>query len=140
MENNSASTEFKQLIALGKERGYLTIEELNDRIPADLVSGDQLTILIQTFIDMGINVCETPPDPDEILLNENSQSVESEDVETVASQLDSSVEIGRTTDPVRMYMREMGNVSLLTRKDEIEISKRIERGTHDVQKLSLIHI
>lgn len=134
MENNSASTEFKQLIALGKERGYLTIEELNDRIPADLVSGDQLTILIQTFIDMGINVCETPPDPDEILLNENSQSVESEDVETVASQLDSSVEIGRTTDPVRMYMREMGNVSLLTRKDEIEISKRIERGTHDVQK------
>lgn len=134
MENNSASTEFKQLIALGKERGYLTIEELNDRIPADLVSGDQLTILIQTFIDMGINVCETPPDPDEILLNENSQSVESEDVETVALQLDSSVEIGRTTDPVRMYMREMGNVSLLTRKDEIEISKRIERGTHDVQK------
>ena len=70
----------------------------------------------------------------EILLNENSQSVESEDVETVALQLDSSVEIGRTTDPVRMYMREMGNVSLLTRKDEIEISKRIERGTHDVQK------
>ena len=60
MENNSASTEFKQLIALGKERGYLTIEELNDRIPADLVSGDQLTILIQTFIDMGINVCEIP--------------------------------------------------------------------------------
>ena len=134
MENNSASTEFKQLIALGKERGYLTIEELNDRISPDLVSGDQLTILIQTFIDMGINVCETPPDPDEILLNENSQSVESEDVETVASQLDSTVEIGRTTDPVRMYMREMGNVSLLTRKDEIEISKRIERGTHDVQK------
>ena len=134
MENNSASTEFKQLIALGKERGYLTIEELNDRISPDLVSGDQLTILIQTFIDMGINVCETPPDPDEILLNENCHSVESEDVETVASQLDSTVEIGRTTDPVRMYMREMGNVSLLTRKDEIEISKRIERGTHDVQK------
>ena len=134
MENNSASTEFKQLIAQGKEHGYLTIEEINDRISPDLVSGDQLSVLIQTFIDMGINVCETPPDPDEILLNENSQSVESEDVETVASQLDSSVEIGRTTDPVRMYMREMGNVSLLTRKDEIEISKRIERGTNDVQK------
>lgn len=134
MENNSASTELEQLIALGKERGYLTIEELNDSISADLVSGDQLSILSQLLIDMGINVCETPPDPDEILLNENSQSVESDDVETVASQLDSSVEIGRTTDPVRMYMREMGNVSLLTRKDEIEISKRIERGTHDVQK------
>ena len=134
MDNNSASTEFKQLIARGKEQGYLTIEEINDLIPPDIISGDQLSVFIQTFIDMGINVCETPPDPDEILLNENSQSVESDDVETVASQLDSSVEIGRTTDPVRMYMREMGNVSLLTRKDEIEISKRIERGTNNVQK------
>lgn len=133
MDNNSARTEFKQLIARGKEQGYLTIEEINDLIPPDIISGDQLSVFIQTFIDMGINVCETPPDPDELLLNENSQSVESDDVETVASQLDSSVEIGRTTDPVRMYMREMGNVSLLTRKDEIEISKRIERGTNDVQ-------
>ena len=134
MDNNSASTEFKQLIARGKEQGYLTIEEINDLIPPDIISGDQLSVFIQTFIDMGINVCETPPDPDELLLNENSQSVESDDVETVASQLDSSVDIGRTTDPVRMYMREMGNVSLLTRKDEIEISKRIEKGTNDVQK------
>lgn len=134
MDNNSASTEFKQLIARGKEQGYLTIEEINDLIPPDIIFGDQLSVFIQTFIDMGINVCETPPDPDELLLNENSQSVESDDVETVASQLDSSVEIGRTTDPVRMYMREMGNVALLTRKDEIEISKRIEKGTNDVQK------
>lgn len=132
MDNNSASTEFKQLIAKGKEQGYLTIEEINDLIPPDIISGDQLSVFIQTFIDMGINVCETPPDPDDILLNESSQTVE-EDVETVANQLDSSVEIGRTTDPVRMYMREMGNVSLLTRKDEIEISKRIEKGTNDVQ-------
>ncbi|SPT68293.1 Sigma-70 [Anaerobiospirillum thomasii] len=132
MDNNSASTEFKQLIARGKEQGYLTIEEINDLIPPDIISGDQLSVFIQTFIDMGINVCETPPDPDDILLNDTSTSVE-DDVETVANQLDSSVEIGRTTDPVRMYMREMGNVSLLTRKDEIEISKRIERGTNDVQ-------
>ncbi len=132
MDNNSASTEFKQLIAKGKEQGYLTIEEINDLIPPDIISGDQLSVFIQTFIDMGINVCETPPDPDDILLHESSQTVE-EDVETVANQLDSSVEIGRTTDPVRMYMREMGNVSLLTRKDEIEISKRIEKGTNDVQ-------
>lgn len=133
MDNNSASTEFKQLIARGKEQGYLTIEEINDLIPPDIISGDQLSMFIQTFIDMGINVCETPPDPDELLLNENSQSVESDDVETVASQLDSSVDIGRTTDPVRMYMREMGNVALLTRKDEIMISKRIEKGINDVQ-------
>ncbi len=133
MDNNSASTEFKQLIARGKEQGYLTIEEINDLIPPDIITGDQLSDFIQTFSDMGINVCDTPPDPDDLLLNEASQSVESEDVETVANQLDSTVEIGRTTDPVRMYMREMGNVSLLTRKDEIEISKRIERGTSDVQ-------
>ncbi len=132
MDHSSASTEFKQLIAKGKEQGYLTIEEINDLIPPDIISGDQLSVFIQTFIDMGINVCETPPDPDDILLNDASQTVE-EDVETVANQLDSSVDIGRTTDPVRMYMREMGNVSLLTRKDEIEISKRIEKGTNDVQ-------
>ncbi|MCR5084062.1 MAG: RNA polymerase sigma factor RpoD [Succinivibrionaceae bacterium] len=132
MDNNSASTEFKQLIARGKEQGYLTIEEINDLIPPDMISGDQLSVFIQTFTDMGINVCETPPDPDDLLLNANSQSAD-EDIDTVANQLDSSVDIGRTTDPVRMYMREMGNVSLLTRKDEIEISKRIEKGTNDVQ-------
>lgn len=132
MDNNSASTEFKQLIAKGKEQGYLTIDEINDLIPPDIISGDQLSVFIQTFIDMGINVCETPPEADDILLNGNSQT-DSVDVEVVANQLDSSVDIGRTTDPVRMYMREMGNVSLLTRKDEIEISKRIEKGTNEVQ-------
>lgn len=132
MDNNSASTEFKQLIAKGKDQGYLTIDEINDLIPPDIISGDQLSVFIQTFIDMGINVCETPPEADDILLNGNSQT-DSEDVEIVANQLDSSVDIGRTTDPVRMYMREMGNVSLLTRKDEIEISKRIENGTNEVQ-------
>ncbi|MBQ3884287.1 MAG: RNA polymerase sigma factor RpoD [Succinivibrio sp.] len=132
MDNNSASTEFKQLIAKGKEQGYLTIDEINDLIPPDIISGDQLSVFIQTFVDMGITVCETPPEADDILLNGNSQT-DSEDVEIVANQLDSSVDIGRTTDPVRMYMREMGNVSLLTRKDEIEISKRIEKGTNEVQ-------
>ncbi len=132
MDNNSASTEFKQLIARGKEQGYLTIDEINDLIPPDIISGDQLSVFIQTFIDMGITVCDTPPEADDLLMNGNSQT-DAEDVEVVANQLDSSVEIGRTTDPVRMYMREMGNVSLLTRKDEIEISKRIERGTNDVQ-------
>lgn len=132
MDNNSASTEFKQLIAKGKDQGYLTIDEINDLIPPDIISGDQLSVFIQTFIDMGINVCETPPEADDILLHGNSQT-DSEDVEIVANQLDSSVDIGRTTDPVRMYMREMGNVSLLTRKDEIEISKRIEKGTNEVQ-------
>ena len=131
MDNNSASTEFKQLIAKGKDQGYLTMDEINDLIPHDIINGDQLSVFIQTFSDMGITVCDTPPEADDLLLN--AASTDSEDVEIVANQLDSSVEVGRTTDPVRMYMREMGNVSLLTRKDEIEISKRIERGTSDVQ-------
>ena len=131
MDNNSASTEFKQLIAKGKDQGYLTMDEINDLIPPDIINGDQLSVFIQTFSDMGITVCDTPPEADDLLLN--AVSTDSEDVEIVANQLDSSVEVGRTTDPVRMYMREMGNVSLLTRKDEIEISKRIERGTSDVQ-------
>ena len=131
MDNNSASTEFKQLIAKGKDQGYLTMDEINDLIPPDIIYGDQLSVFIQTFSDMGITVCDTPPEADDLLLN--AVSTDSEDVEIVANQLDSSVEVGRTTDPVRMYMREMGNVSLLTRKDEIEISKRIERGTSDVQ-------
>ncbi len=133
MDNNSASTEFKQLIARGKEQGYLTIDEINDLIPPDIISGDQLSVFIQTFIDMGINVCDTPPEADDLLLSGNGQTTDAEDVEVVANQLEASVDIGRTTDPVRMYMREMGNVSLLTRKDEIEISKRIERGTNDTQ-------
>ena len=107
------------------------MDEINDLIPPDIINGDQLSVFIQTFSDMGITVCDTPPEADDLLLN--AVSTDSEDVEIVANQLDSSVEVGRTTDPVRMYMREMGNVSLLTRKDEIEISKRIERGTSDVQ-------
>ena len=131
MYNNSASTDFKQLIAKVNDQGYLTMDEINDLIPPDIINGDQLSVFIQTFSDMGITVCDTPPEADDLLLN--AVSTDSEDVEIVAHQLDSSVEVGRTTDPVRMYMREMGNVSLLTRKDEIEISKRIERGTSDVQ-------
>lgn len=132
MENNSASTEFKQLIAKGKEQGYLTIDEINDLIPPDIISGDQLSVFIQTFSDMGITVCETPPEADDILINGTSQP-DNEDVDIVANQLENSVDIGRTTDPVRMYMREMGNVSLLQQSQEIEISQRIEKGTSEVQ-------
>lgn len=132
MENNSASTEFKQLIAKGKDQGYLTIDEINDLIPPDIISGDQLSVFIQTFSDMGITVCETPPEADDILINGGSQP-DNEDVDIVANQLENSVDIGRTTDPVRMYMREMGNVSLLQQSQEIEISQRIEKGTSEVQ-------
>ena len=83
MENNSASTEFKQLIAKGKEQGYLTIDEINDLIPPDIISGDQLSVFIQTFSDMGITVCETPPEADDILINGTSQP-DNEDVDIVA--------------------------------------------------------
>ena len=131
MDNNSASTEFKQLIAKGKDQGYLTMDEINDLIPPDIINGDQLSVFIQTFSDMGITVCDTPPEADDLLLN--AVSTDSEDVEIVANQLDSSVEVGRTTDPVRMYMREMGTVDLLTREGEIAIAKRIEEGIRDVQ-------
>ena len=87
MENNSASTEFKQLIAKGKEQGYLTIDEINDLIPPDIISGDQLSVFIQTFSDMGITVCETPPEADDILINGTSQP-DNEDVDIVANQLE----------------------------------------------------
>ena len=126
------SSLIQALIARGQEQRYLTYGEINDLIPPDITNEDLIEDFYKTLEDMGIEVCDTPPDPDDILLHQPSQAVE-EDVETVASQLNNSVEIGRTTDPVRMYMREMGNVSLLSRKDEIEISKRIESGTSEVQ-------
>ena len=133
MDNNSASTEFKQLIAKGKEQGYLTIDEINDLISPD---DDRLSVFIQTFIDIGINVCDTPPEADDILLN--GAQTDTEDVEIVANQLDSSVDIGRTTDPVRMYMREMGNVSLLSKEQEKEIAKtnkkREKKGMPPISK------
>ncbi len=128
MDNNSASNEFKQLFARGKEQGYLTFEDIYDVMPLDISSDEQFTDVIQFCNAVGIKVYRTPPEADELLLSGTDQT-DAEEAEVVATQLD----IGRTTDPVRMYMREMGNVSLLTRKDEIEISKRIERGTNDVQ-------
>ncbi|WP_410681570.1 RNA polymerase sigma factor RpoD [Avibacterium paragallinarum] len=131
MEQNPQS-QLKLLIAQGKEQGYLTYAEVNDHLPEELVDADQIEDIIQMINDMGIQVLETAPDADDLMLNEN---ITDEDAVEEATQVLSSVEaeIGRTTDPVRMYMREMGSVELLTREGEIDIAKRIEEGINEVQ-------
>ena len=131
MDQNPQS-QLKLLIAQGKEQGYLTCAEVNDSLPEELVDADQIEDIIQMINDMGIQVLETAPDADDLMLNEN---ITDEDVVEEATQVLSSVEaeLGRTTDPVRMYMREMGSVELLTREGEIDIAKRIEEGINEVQ-------
>jgi RNA polymerase primary sigma factor len=120
----------KNLIRLGKERGYLTYSEINDHLP-DVVDAEQIESMITTLNDMGIQVYDEAPDAETLILSENNPvAAQEEDVEEEAEAALSTVdpEFGRTTDPVRMYMREMGSVELLTREGEIEIAKRIEEG------------
>ncbi|HEX6793743.1 MAG TPA: RNA polymerase sigma factor RpoD [Casimicrobiaceae bacterium] len=120
----------KTLIVLGKERGYLTYAEINDHLPDDILDAEQIEGIISMIGDMGIQVYDEAPDAETLLMSEATPTAAAEDVEeeaeAAASTLDS--EFGRTTDPVRMYMREMGSVELLTREGEIEIAKRIEEG------------
>ncbi len=133
MEQNPQS-QLKLLIAQGKEQGYLTFAEVNDHLPEELVDADQIEDIIQMINDMGIQVLDAAPDADDLILNENIDNI-NDDVVEEATQVLSSVEaeLGRTTDPVRMYMREMGSVELLTREGEIDIAKRIEDGINEVQ-------
>ncbi|MFC3121064.1 RNA polymerase sigma factor RpoD [Agaribacter flavus] len=128
----SKQSQIKLLIAKGKEQGYLTFAEVNDHLPADIVDSDQIEDIIRMINDMGIQVFESAPDSDELLMQESTTD---EEVAEAAAQALATVEseIGRTTDPVRMYMREMGTVELLTREGEIEIAKRIEDGINQVQ-------
>src|SRR5438874_3106947 len=125
-------TRLKNLINLGKERGSLTYSEINDHLPDDLVDAEQIEAIISTFGDMGIQVYDQAPDQEQLLIAAEGTPVAQpdEDVEEQAEAALSTVdsEFGRTTDPVRMYMREMGSVELLTREGEIEIAKRIEEG------------
>src|SRR6185369_13683775 len=125
-------TRLKNLIKLGKERGFLTYSEINDHLPDDLVDAEQIEAIISTFGDMGIQVYDQAPDQEQLLIAAEGTPVAQpdEDVEEQAEAALSTVdsEFGRTTDPVRMYMREMGSVELLTREGEIEIAKRIEDG------------
>jgi RNA polymerase primary sigma factor len=130
----------KNLIILGKERGYLTYAEVNDHLPDEMLDAEQIENIIIKINDMGIQVYDEAPDVEALLMAESTtQAVVDEDaaeeVEVAATTLDS--EFGRTTDPVRMYMREMGSVELLTREGEIEIAKRIEDGLkHMIQAIS----
>src|SRR3990167_7874404 len=133
-------TRLKNLIKLGKERGFLTYSEINDHLPDDLVDAEQIEAIISTFGDMGILVYDQAPDQETLLITEQAPvATVDEDVEEQAEAALSTVDsaFGRTTDPVRMYMREMGSVELLTREGEIEIAKRIEGGLrHMVQAIS----
>ncbi|WCE29322.1 RNA polymerase sigma factor RpoD [Vibrio sp. SCSIO 43137] len=133
MDQNPQS-QLKLLVIKGKEQGYLTYAEVNDHLPAEIVDSEQVEDIIQMINDMGIKVVETAPDADEMSLNDDNVITDEDAAEAAAAALSSvENEIGRTTDPVRMYMREMGTVELLTREGEIDIAKRIEDGINQVQ-------
>lgn len=123
----------KELIARGKEQGYLTYAEVNDHLPEDISDPDQVEDIIQMINDMGIRVYETAPDADTLLMTDgDSAADEIAAAEAAAALVAVETETGRTTDPVRMYMREMGTVELLTREGEIVIAKRIEEGIREL--------
>jgi RNA polymerase primary sigma factor len=135
--SNQISTEqqqsrLKELIAKGKEQGFLTYGEVNDHLPDDISDPEQIEDIIRMINDMGITVYETAPDADELLSTEENTADELAAEEAAAALAAVETEAGRTTDPVRMYMREMGTVELLTREGEIAIAKRIEEGIRDV--------
>ena len=134
-QTEQRQSRLKELIAKGKEQGYLTYAEVNDHLPEEIADPDQVEDIIRMIGDMGIAVGEEAPDDDQLLLGENSAATDDSAAEEAAAAL-ASVEndVGRTTDPVRMYMREMGTVELLTREGEIVIAKRIEEGIREVMQ------
>jgi RNA polymerase primary sigma factor len=131
-ETSSQQSQLKRLIARGKEQGYLTYAEVNDHLPPDIVEPDAVEDIISMINDMGIQVFEVAPEADALLMNENAATDEDAADEAAAALASVENELGRTTDPVRMYMREMGSVELLTREGEIVIAKRIEDGIKQV--------
>jgi RNA polymerase primary sigma factor len=135
--NQNQQSQLKDLITKGKEQGFLTYAQVNDHLPDDIVDPEQIEDIINMINDMGISVYERAPDADSLILNDDAASSDDDDsaVEEAAAALAAvETEIGRTTDPVRMYMREMGTVELLTREGEIVIAKRIEAGLKQVHK------
>ncbi|USZ14606.1 RNA polymerase sigma factor RpoD [Moraxella sp. FZFQ2102] len=128
-----SSSQLAELIRLGKEQGYLTYAEVNDQLPDSVTESDQIEDIIQMLTDVGIQVFEVAPDDDDILLADGGSDDDMAADEAAAVLASVETEPGRTTDPVRMYMREMGTVDLLTREGEIGIAKRIEEGTREVQ-------
>ncbi len=142
-ENNKRAThvaderqsQLKRLIAKGKEQGYLTYGEVNDHLPSEIVDPEQIEDIVNMINDMGIPVYEKAPDAETLILSEGPVATDDEAVEEAAAALATvDAEFGRTTDPVRMYMREMGTVELLTREGEIRIAKRIEEGLDAVRR------
>ncbi len=130
-------SQLKLLIARGKEQGYLTYSQVNDHLPSEIVDPEQIEEIVNTINDMGIPVYEKAPDSEALLAAEPSAPTDEEAIEEAAAALAAlDAELGRTTDPVRMYMREMGTVELLTREGEIRIAKRIEEGL-DAVRLAL---
>jgi len=133
MSGNSQKSRLKDLIARGKEQGYLTYAEVNDHLPEDIADPDQVEDIIRMINDMGIQVTEVAPDADTLIMTDgDSTADEAATAEAAAALAAVESDAGRTTDPVRMYMREMGTVELLTREGEIVIAKRIEEGIRDV--------
>ena len=134
MNQEQQQSQLRKLIAKGKEQGYLTYAEVNDHLPAGIIDPDQIEEIISMINDMGIAVHEEAPDADQIILADEAVTTDEDAAEEAATALAATVdsEFGRTTDPVRMYMREMGSVELLTREGEIEIAKRIEDGIRQV--------
>jgi len=133
--NQNQQSQLKDLITKGKEQGFLTYAQVNDHLPDDIVDPEQIEDIINMINDMGISVHEKAPDADSLILNDDAAASSDDEsaVEEAAAALAAvETEIGRTTDPVRMYMREMGTVELLTREGEIVIAKRIEKGLKQV--------
>lgn len=132
MDQEQQRSRLKDLIARGKDQGYLTYAEVNDHLPPDIADPEQIEDIISMINDMGIRVAEVAPDAEELLLADNdaTDEVAAEEVASALASVDS--EFGRTTDPVRMYMREMGSVELLSREGEIAIAKRIEEGMNQM--------
>src|SRR3989304_854345 len=143
MDQETQRSQLKKLIIQGKAQGFLTYREINDHLPEDVHDTDQIEAVVNMINDMGIAVDDAAPAPDSLLLQTTEPPPPAEDEEEAAEEAEQVVtsavdsEFGRTTDPVRMYMREMGSVELLTRGGEIEIAKRIEDGLkHMIQAIS----
>jgi len=133
MNQEQQQSQIKQLIAKGKAQGYLTYAEVNDHLPSDIVDPEQIEEIISMISDMGIQVHEVAPDADSLLTSDSAISADDDDdAAEVAALASIDSEFGRTTDPVRMYMREMGSVELLTRDEELKIAKRIEAGQQQI--------
>ena len=145
-EKSTPANDIAQLIQLGREQGYLTHSDITDTLPDGSTDEDNFEEIIQVLGDMGIKVFENTPDQDELMLGEDEETDELAAEDAVAALSQTEIESGRTTDPVRMYMREMGSVDLLTKTGEIDIAKRIEAAMKEVLSLcaeyplSLIHI